>query len=497
MPDLSELEALIARLAAIDFSQTSEQATREMAVNPVIDALGWDTFNPAEVAREYPVRGGKVDYCLRGPRGVRVLIEVKRTGTELGGHQEQLLRYAFEEGVPLAALTDGLVWWLYLPTAGGSWEQRRFARLGFGEEDAAHAASALHRFLSREGLVRGTALDAARRAFESQERERRVRGALQDAWELMIGDPQGLLRDLLAETVEELSGYRPDQGTVTEFLQGVSGTGSTRIPPRPDPDPQPAPDVDAPNGDSRRPVHTSEEESYSGHRPVAFWLDDSRYEATRWTEAVRGLCDQLAKVAGSDFDEQVVPLKSRSGRLYFSEEPDRLLRPMRLHHSRLYVSGFSDANNSVRVARRVLIAVRGSDDGFRVELAGQESSSNDSTPEQAEFDPAHKLLIVKIRRTTVEENEGDIFRAVRGSWRLNPRRAERAHHVLAVVEGVCKAMFDVHEWRHASDEAHEPPRYEFDGEPTDPEVSARYLGKLIPPQYRKPGIASPVLYVGC
>ena len=52
MPDLSNLEALIMRLAVIDFSQGSEQATREMAVNPVIGALGWDTFNPEEVARE-------------------------------------------------------------------------------------------------------------------------------------------------------------------------------------------------------------------------------------------------------------------------------------------------------------------------------------------------------------------------------------------------------------------------------------------------------------
>ena len=60
MPDLSNLKALITRLAVIDFSQGSEQATREMAVNPVIGALGWDTFNPEEVAREYSVRGGRV-----------------------------------------------------------------------------------------------------------------------------------------------------------------------------------------------------------------------------------------------------------------------------------------------------------------------------------------------------------------------------------------------------------------------------------------------------
>ena len=231
MPDLANLEALLARLAAIDFSQTSEQATREMAVNPVIGALGWDTFNPGEVAREHPVRGGKVDYCLRGPMGALVLVEVKRTGTELSEHQEQLLRYAFDEGVPLAALTDGLVWWLYLPTAAGSWEQRRFSRVGFREQDAADAASAMQRFLGREGLVGGTALDEARREFESQERDRRVRVALEHAWERVISDPQGLLRDLLAETVEEISGHLPDRETVTEFLQGVSGSGSTAAPP--------------------------------------------------------------------------------------------------------------------------------------------------------------------------------------------------------------------------------------------------------------------------
>ena len=227
MPDLADFEALIARLATIDFSQTSEQATREMAVNPVIGALGWDTFNPAEVAREYPVHGGKVDYCLRGPMGALVLIEVKRTGKELSDHQEQLLDYAFREGAPLAALTDGLIWWLYLPTAEGSWEQRRFYSIDSREQSAAQAASALHRFLSRVGLIGGTALNEAKREFNSQERGRRVRVALQHAWKRVLNEPQGLLRDLLAETVEEISGYHPDPEMVSEFLQGVSGSTPT------------------------------------------------------------------------------------------------------------------------------------------------------------------------------------------------------------------------------------------------------------------------------
>ncbi len=223
MPDLSRLEALIARLAGIDFSQSSEQDTREIAVNTVIGELGWDTLDRDEVAREYSVRGGRVDYCLRSQAGNLVLIEVKRAGTDLTEHQEQLLRYAFDEGAPLAVLTDGLVWWLYLPTAGTSWEQRLFFRVNFREEQPDASAAALYRFLNRDGVVSGAAQGEAEREFESQERDRRVRAALQDAWQRVLGDPNSLLRDLLAEAVQEIAGHQPDQDMIADFLQGMLG----------------------------------------------------------------------------------------------------------------------------------------------------------------------------------------------------------------------------------------------------------------------------------
>ena len=229
LPDLSALEGLIAQVIAIDFSsQTSEQATREMVVNPVIDALGWNTFNPDEVAREYSVLGGKVDYCLRGPPPKRdlVLIEVKRVETDLSEHQEQLLRYAFDAGAPLAVLTDGLLWWLYLPLADTSWEQRRFFRIDFREQGATDAAEAIYRFLNRQGVVGGTSQEEAQREFERQERDRRVRATLWEAWQHVLDDPQGLLRDLLAETVQEISGDVPDEEEIAEFLEGVPGGGN-------------------------------------------------------------------------------------------------------------------------------------------------------------------------------------------------------------------------------------------------------------------------------
>ena len=228
-PGLSALEELIAKVIAIDLSSQSEQATREIVVNRIIEKLGWDTLNPGEVAREYPVLGGKVDYCLRVPKPKRdlVLIEVKRVDTDLGEHQEQLLRYAFDAGAPLAVLTNGLLWWLYLPMADTGWEQRRFSRIDFRKQGAATAAADIYRFLNRHGVIDGTSQEEARQEFESQERDRRVRVALQEAWRHVLGDPKGLLRDLLSETVQEISGDVPDPREIAKFLEGILGNGST------------------------------------------------------------------------------------------------------------------------------------------------------------------------------------------------------------------------------------------------------------------------------
>ena len=119
------LETLVARLAKIDDTQSGERATREIAVNPVIGALAGTrsvlTTSPASTRFE----AGGWTTPFRGQGRNLVLIEVKRVGSDLDEHQEQLLRYAFDEGVQLAALTTGLVWWLYLPRADAKCAARR------------------------------------------------------------------------------------------------------------------------------------------------------------------------------------------------------------------------------------------------------------------------------------------------------------------------------------------------------------------------------------
>ena len=402
MPGLADHIARIAQDEALP--QRVEEAARQTAVLPVLDALGWNCWDGNEVTPEFEVRGGRVDYCLQVPGQRLVLIEVKRTGTDLTGHQEQLLRYAFDEGVPLAALTDGRVWWFYLSTAAGNWEQRRFFNIDFRQQEAATAAAALERFLSREGVASGTALREAQREFESQERDRRVRASLQEAWKQVLSDPDGLLRDLLAETVKEISGHDPDPETVAGFLQGISGSGGAEAE-RPAPPPRtegrrprrrqagrqaPAAPA-APASESASSAETTgapAPTSFRGRRVAAFLLDGGRHEVKSWPHLVQALSDQLAKEAGAAFVEHVANVRGRT-RVYFSEHPDDLQHPRELTNSTLYVEGNVGPDRAARISRRILIAVRGSDDSFRIDLA---DAADGAVPPSSPAKPAAPLF---------------------------------------------------------------------------------------------------------
>ena len=370
---MSDLEALVARLASIDgLSQGSEQATREIAVNPVLDALGWDTFNPDEVAREYPVLDGRVDYCLRLRGRSRAFIEVKRTGTDLTEHQQQLLRYAFQEGVDLGVLTDGLVWWLYLPGgAGGSvWEHRRFLSLDIARQSAAEAAAALYRFLGRESTARGDALDAAKRAFEQLERERRVLGALPQAWEQLVGEPDDLLVELLQDRVAAISGDRPDEDAAVEFLRGTLAVEPTARPPAPRQRRRRPPRMDAGivratsgSEPQRAGMAPSERRIAPRTSVTAYWLDGRRYDVENGRAMIEALCNQLIGETGEDFDRRIAPLRTANR---FSPAPRG--KAVQLRNGTFLDVTLSTANIS-ELARRVVTAVRGTDDGFRIELA--------------------------------------------------------------------------------------------------------------------------------
>lgn len=118
-----------------------EQNTKANLVEPIIDALGWDIFDPDEVHREYRRRGtdNPVDYALLLLRTPRLFIEAKGLGENLDDPRwaNQTISYAAVAGVEWVALTDGLQWRVYNAHAPVPIEQKLFRAVRLDEPDRA------------------------------------------------------------------------------------------------------------------------------------------------------------------------------------------------------------------------------------------------------------------------------------------------------------------------------------------------------------------------
>lgn len=94
-----------------------EEATKQALVLPLLDALGYDIWNPGEVCPEYEAdfaikkqgQKEKVDLAVLLNDVPRIYLEVKAIDTSLDGHEGQLARYFNStKTVPLAVLTNGI-----------------------------------------------------------------------------------------------------------------------------------------------------------------------------------------------------------------------------------------------------------------------------------------------------------------------------------------------------------------------------------------------------
>ena len=348
MPDL---EALIARLAGDEaLLRRSDEATRQGAVLPVLESLGWDHRNLSEVVPQVPVRGGRVSYGLGAGGRALAFVEARRAGDDPAERQRWFVEAAAGEGVPLAALTDGLAWQIYLSAEAAGVEQRLVCAADFRSDPPARAAADLRRLLDRDAVVSGAALEAAQREFVARAR---LRSALPTAWEQLLSDPDSLLGDLLAEQVVGIAGQHPDPETVSRFLREALGRYETAATAHPGPPPT---------------AVAVGERDFVNTRPAAFWIDNTRYAATTWREVLTGTCNALLLVMGPAFADAVVPLRG-SKWTYFSRAPRPLREPLALASGGLFVEGKLGANGCTQLALRVLTAVRGPGSTLRIELA--------------------------------------------------------------------------------------------------------------------------------
>jgi hypothetical protein len=211
------------QIARIRLSIQAGQYVNEAAVCtgvvlPTLHALGWPIFDPQVVAPEYTIEGRRVDYALCHPRNKPlVFIEVKQPGRSEGADR-QLFEYAFHLGVPMAVLTDGREWHIYLPAEQGHYQDRRVYKLDIVERSPEEAEQRLQTYLEYSRVTSGEALSSARDDYAGLRRGREIASTIPVAWRTVLEKQDELLVELVADQVESLCGYKPDPDLISEFL---------------------------------------------------------------------------------------------------------------------------------------------------------------------------------------------------------------------------------------------------------------------------------------
>lgn len=98
------------------------------------------------------------------------------------------------------------------------------------------------------------------------------------------------------------------------------------------------------------------------------------------------------------------------------------------------------------------------------------------------------FIIIKVRQEVVDDR-GSFYEACRYAWKISPQKVEE-RIVFCVLNGIVREVFVVEKWKESDIEG----RYEFIGKEAPKEIKNLFINKRIPEQYRKKGMASPVLF---
>lgn len=343
-----KLESTINEIRGNQSIRISDEASiKSGVVLRLLSLLGWNPFDVNEVKPEYSVESKRVDFSLRINGINKVFIEVKRPNENLESHQEQLLNYSFREGVKQAILTNGITWWFYLPLNEGSWEQRRFFTADFLEQDKGAIAETLIDLLSRKNILSGEALRKSEHLYKGRQKRNILRNALPKAWYKILNDPDDLLVELLIETTEKISGFRPEIEDVEKFIINIQRSIVAK------------PENSSPPIKQQSSVYIPKQKtisypegSYINRRIKSFQLLGKTYTPRTWKELLVHVSEEMYRRHGAEFSRCLSLRGSKMA--YFSQQPNELSQPMQIAGSSFFVETKLNANSIVKRSRELM-----------------------------------------------------------------------------------------------------------------------------------------------
>ncbi|MGC8776033.1 MAG: type I restriction endonuclease [Minisyncoccia bacterium] len=330
------------------FFDFNEDVTKTSIILKLLNILGWDVFNNEEVWPEYVIGSKRVDYCLRQNQQNLVFIEAKKINEDLENHQQQLLDYAFEEGIEMAILTNGIAWWFYLPLKSGSWEQRKFFSIDFLNQKEDEIINNIINFLSKESVVSKKNIEIAENMYQSNQRINVIKKSLPHAWNKLIQEPNELLIELLNDTNEKICGYRAtDKQIIAEFIYNnksqllinLFSNQNDRI-------------IERKNKIEK--INGYLVDDYTGKQPISFVINNKKIKIRHWINMLIEICNFLYTNYQSNFEQKVYQIKGKR-RSYFSKDKNQLKYPIEIKKSGIYVESNLSANMIVKLSKKLVM----------------------------------------------------------------------------------------------------------------------------------------------
>ncbi|MEJ2098907.1 MAG: hypothetical protein P8X68_02885 [Desulfobacterales bacterium] len=342
------------KLSAFD-----EASTKQAVVLRLLSFLGWDIFNVDEVYPDYSVNSFSVSYALRVKNTCKIFIEVKRINEKLDNYQKALLSFASRENVDIAILTNGILWWFYLPKSSGNSQEKWFYSADLLKQKEDSVALHLLDLLTQNKVAKGQALKAAK-ALNQNKNQKMASDVIPEAWNRIISQPNMIFVELLRESTEKICGCDVEAKLIERFLEKHldkwlitnRATSTTAPPPKV---------IEISNLEHKQASGFSallpqkpvkKPESYADKEIKSFTFNGKTNPARYWEDMLISLCDYFAATHSKDFEK--VLWISGEDKTYFSRYSDQLRIPEKIKGTDIYVETKLGADEIVKTSRSLL-----------------------------------------------------------------------------------------------------------------------------------------------
>jgi hypothetical protein len=374
-----EIETFIKDLKSNKKLDTFDEAsTKQAVVLRLFSFLGWDIFNVDEVYPDFSVNSHSVTYALRAKNANKIFIEVKRVREKLDNYQKPLLNFAASENVDISILTNGVLWWFYLPRSAGNSQEKWFYSVDLLKQKEDSIVPQLIDLLSKNKVVKGQALKAAK-VLNQNKNQKIASNVIPEAWNKIISQPNMIFVELLRESTEKISGCKVEAKLVERFLEKhldkllVTHRPTTTSAPPPkvievsktslnasdvsasrlNASDVSAPKLNASDVSAAKSKKTlNKPESYIDKEIKSYTFNGKTNSVRYWEDLLTGLCDYFAAVHSKDFEK--VLWISGEDKTYFSRYSDQLRIPEKIKRSDIYVETKLGPDEIVKTSRSLL-----------------------------------------------------------------------------------------------------------------------------------------------